>query len=73
MLASVTEIDNLDCAGKVLLGEIPDPFSPAATFSSVEFSDADHGFFCNERASYNANAATEAWPLTLAYLKNYAG
>ena len=40
-------------------------------FSSVEFSDADHGFFCNERGSYNANAATEAWPLTLAFLKNY--
>lgn len=42
-------------------------------FSSVEFSDADHGFFCDERASYNANAATESWPLTLAYLKNHAG
>ena len=42
-------------------------------FSSIEFSDADHGFFCNERASYNANAATESWALTLAYLKNYAG
>ena len=42
-------------------------------FSSIEFSDADHGFFCNERASYNANAATESWPFTLAYLKNYAG
>jgi len=41
-------------------------------FSSVEFSDADHGFFCNERGSYNANAATEAWPMTLAFLKNYA-
>ena len=39
-------------------------------FSSVEFSDSDHGFFCNERGSYNANAATQAWPLTLAYLKN---
>ena len=42
-------------------------------FSSVEFSDADHGFFCNERASYNPHAATESWPLTLAYLRNYAG
>jgi len=42
-------------------------------FASLEFSDADHGFFCNERASYNANAASEAWSITLAYLKNYAG
>jgi carboxymethylenebutenolidase len=23
--------------------------------------DADHGFFCNERASYNSEAATDAW------------
>jgi carboxymethylenebutenolidase len=42
-------------------------------FASIEFSDADHGFFCDARASYNANAATEAWPITLAYLKNHAG
>ena len=40
-------------------------------FASVEFSDADHGFFCNERASYNADAASEAWPLTLAFLANH--
>ena len=26
-------------------------------FVSVEFSDADHGFFCDQRGSYNANAA----------------
>jgi len=42
-------------------------------FSSVEFSHADHGFFCDERASHNVNAATESWPLTLAYLKNHVG
>ena len=41
-------------------------------FASVEFSDADHGFFCNERGSYNAKAATEAWALTLTYLANHA-
>ena len=40
-------------------------------FASVDFSDADHGFFCDERASYQAAAATEAWPLTLAFLKNH--
>lgn len=40
-------------------------------FVSAEFSDADHGFFCNERASYSAKAASEAWPLTLAFLKNH--
>lgn len=41
-------------------------------FASVEFSDADHGFFCDQRASYSAEAATEAWAITLAYLKNHA-
>ena len=40
-------------------------------FASAEFSDADHGFFCDERGSYNANAATAAWALTLAYLANH--
>jgi carboxymethylenebutenolidase len=41
------------------------------TFVNVEFSDADHGFFCDARASYNAKAAAEAWPLTLAYLATH--
>ena len=36
----------------------------------VEFSDADHGFFCDERKQYNPHAATEAWALCLAFLKN---
>lgn len=40
------------------------------TFVEIEYADADHGFFCNERASYNAHAATEAWALTLAFLRN---
>jgi carboxymethylenebutenolidase len=38
-------------------------------FANVEFSAADHGFFCDERASYNPKAAAQAWPLTLAFLK----
>jgi carboxymethylenebutenolidase len=36
---------------------------------NVEVSFADHGFFCNERGSYNAQAAAEAWALTLAFLR----
>lgn len=36
---------------------------------NVEISDADHGFFCDARASYNARAAALAWDLTLAFLK----
>jgi carboxymethylenebutenolidase len=39
------------------------------SFVNVEISDADHGFFCDARASYNPAAAAQAWPLTLAFLK----
>jgi carboxymethylenebutenolidase len=39
-------------------------------FVTVEFSEAEHGFFCNERESYNAAAAAVAWPMALAYLEN---
>jgi carboxymethylenebutenolidase len=40
------------------------------TFVEVEYSNADHGFFCDERASYNADAAAESWALTLTFLRN---
>ena len=38
---------------------------------NVEFSEADHGFFCDARPSYNPVAAAQAWPLTLAFLNTY--
>lgn len=41
------------------------------SYVNVEFSDADHGFFCDARPSYNPVAAAQAWPLTLAFLKTY--
>jgi len=40
------------------------------TFVEVEYSDADHGFFCDARSSYNVFAASESWALTLAFLSN---
>ncbi|MGZ3797912.1 MAG: dienelactone hydrolase family protein [Pseudobdellovibrionaceae bacterium] len=40
-------------------------------FISVEISSADHGFFCNERASYNAEASRQSWALCLQFLKDY--
>ena len=40
-------------------------------FVNVEFSDADHGFFCDARASYNAKAAKQAWALSLEFLETY--
>ncbi len=42
-------------------------------FEVVTFSEADHGFFCDARASYNPVAAHQAWALTLAFLENYLG
>ena len=41
-------------------------------FVHVEFSDADHGFFCDARSSYNPNAARQAWALALTFLNTYA-
>ena len=40
-------------------------------FVNVEFSDADHGFFCDARPSYSPTAAAQAWPLTLAFLATH--
>ncbi len=34
----------------------------------VIFSDADHGFFCDQRPSYNPRAAELSWNLTLSFL-----
>jgi len=39
------------------------------SYVNVEFSFADHGFFCDERASFNAPAAAESWALTLTFLR----
>ncbi len=43
------------------------------SFVNVEFSNADHGFFCNARASYNPGAARQAWALTHAFLNCHLG
>jgi carboxymethylenebutenolidase len=40
-------------------------------YEQVTFSEADHGFFCDVRASYNPNAAPQAWALTLAFFDTY--
>jgi carboxymethylenebutenolidase len=39
-------------------------------YTSVIISYADHGFNCDERASYNPLAAKEAWAHTVAFLGN---
>ncbi|HTW59053.1 MAG TPA: dienelactone hydrolase family protein [Terriglobales bacterium] len=40
------------------------------SYINVEFSQGDHGFFCDERASYNQEAARQAWALTLEFLRS---
>lgn len=39
-------------------------------FVNVEFAQADHGFFCDARSSYNSTAARQAWALTLEFLRS---
>jgi len=41
------------------------------TFVGVEFSDADHGFFCEARPSYKEAAAKQAWALAREFLQTY--
>jgi carboxymethylenebutenolidase len=40
------------------------------SFVNVEFSDADHGFFCDQRPSYHEAAAKQAWALTIEFLRD---
>lgn len=38
---------------------------------NVEFSGANHGFFCDARSDYDPGAARQAWALTLAFLEHW--
>ena len=38
-------------------------------YINVEISDADHGFFCDARPTYNPIAAREAWSLTMSFFQ----
>ena len=40
-------------------------------YVNVEFSDADHGFFCDERAAYQPRAARQSWALLLEFLRSF--
>jgi carboxymethylenebutenolidase len=39
----------------------------------VRYATADHGFNCDERPSYNAEAAKDAWTRTLAWFDRHLG
>ncbi len=41
------------------------------TWVNLEFSDADHGFFCNQRAAWQPRAARQSWALLLEFLSSF--
>ena len=41
------------------------------TYVNVEFSDADHAFFCDARQAYKESAAKQSWDLSLRFLAEY--
>lgn len=43
------------------------------SYSNVVISYADHGFNNDEKPAYNKQAASEAWAMTVAFLKNNLG
>jgi carboxymethylenebutenolidase len=43
------------------------------SYTTVEFGEGDHGFFCDARPAYNPDVAAEAWALTMAYFKRTLG
>ncbi len=42
-------------------------------FVNVEFSEADHGFFNDQRSVYDPQAAAQAWALSLEFLQTHLG
>ncbi len=40
-------------------------------FINAEFSEAQHGFNCDDRPAYHAASAAAAWAMTLAFLKKH--
>jgi carboxymethylenebutenolidase len=62
-----------------------DPYIPLSQVKTIEarlhdlgkvfevkvYAEADHGFFCDERASYHPEAAQDAWDKTKRWLAQY--
>jgi len=39
-------------------------------YVNAEFSQADHGFFCDQRSAYEPHSARQAWALALEFLRS---
>jgi carboxymethylenebutenolidase len=46
--------------------------SAGKPFVNAEFSEADHAFFNDDRPSFHAASAAQAWALALQFLKSRA-
>ena len=42
-------------------------------YTNIEFSQAEHGFFCDARSAYHKESAEQAWPLLLNFLRTHCG
>jgi carboxymethylenebutenolidase len=40
-------------------------------YADIEFSEAEHGFFCDQRSSYNPEAAKESWEIFAEFFKEH--
>ncbi len=40
-------------------------------FTTVEFSEAQHGFNCDDRPSFHAESSEQAWGITLSFFKKH--
>lgn len=72
--STISRTDKIDCPIVCLFGAL-DAHIPSEHTSAVDaalrdagknaevviYDDADHGFFCDQRASYNESAASDAW------------
>lgn len=59
--ASIPESDRFLIRKELDLAHVP--------HEMIVYGESDHGFFCNERKTYNARSATAAWSKTLTWLK----
>ena len=39
------------------------------SFTNIVFSEGKHGFFCDQRDTYNPNAARLSWAITIKFLR----
>ncbi len=54
--------------------KIVDGFRAAGKpYTSIEFSEAGHGFFCDARQAYHRESADQAWSLVKDFLRQHTG